>query len=157
VVERPFGKVEVWPAIGFDSHDGALTPKTTTVTGTVVSSGSTYTLTWAPMTIVGTTGNDTFNTATNTLNSHRSINGNGGVDTLDLIGGGYFDLGAPSTLTNIEIVTAQESAAGTTVFMRNGLNVTLDVTPGGSGSLLIYGDNDSDVSNRTRQWKLPAR
>jgi hypothetical protein len=35
--------------------------------------------------------------------------------------------------------------------------VTLDVTPGGSGSLLIYGDNDSDVSNRTRQWKLPAR
>ena len=128
-------------------YSGALTPETITVSGTVVSTGSTYTLTAAPMTIVGTTGNDTFNATTNTLNSHDSINGNGGVDTLNLIGGGYFDLGAPSTLANIEVVTAQESAAGATVYMRNALNVTLNVTPGGTGSLLIYGGNDSDVYN----------
>jgi hypothetical protein len=120
---------------------------TITVTGTVVSNGTTYTLTGAPTSIAGTTGNDTVNASSNTLNSHDAINGAGGVNTLNLTGGGYFDLGAPSTLANIQVVTAQESAAGTTVYMRNALNVTLTVTPGGTGSLLIYGGADSTIYN----------
>jgi hypothetical protein len=128
-------------------YSGALAAETITVTGTVVSNGTTYTLTGAPTTIAGTTGNDTINAASNTLNSHDTISGAGGVNTLNLTGGGYFDLGAPASLTSIQVVTAQESAAGTTVFMRNSLNVTLDVTPGGGGSLLIYGGTDSDVYN----------
>jgi autotransporter passenger strand-loop-strand repeat protein len=124
-----------------------LSPETITVTGTVVSSGSIYTLTAAPTTITGTTGNDTIIAGSNTLNSHDVINGAGGVNTLSLIGGGYFDLGAPSTLANIQDVTAQESAAGTTVYMRNALDVTLTVAAGGSGSILIYGATDTDVYN----------
>ncbi len=49
-----------------------------------------------------------------------------------LTGGGVFDLGARALLSNIEIVTVQESAGGTTVFTRNGLNVTVNVVAGGS-------------------------
>jgi hypothetical protein len=124
-----------------------LAPETITVTGTVVSSGSIYTLTSAPTTITGTTGNDTIIAGSNTLNSHDAINGGAGVNTLSLIGGGSFDLGAPKTLSNIGVVTAQESAGGTTVYMRDSLNVTLTVTPGGSGSIVIYGAADTNVYN----------
>jgi hypothetical protein len=126
-------------------YSGALAAETITVTGTVVSNGSTYTLTAAPTTITGTTGNDTINAPGNTLNSHDVINGGAGVNTLNLIGGGYFDLGAPSTLSNIQAVTAQESTAGTTVYMRNALDGTLTVTPGGTGSILIYGATGTGV------------
>ena len=130
------------------NYSGALAAETLTVTGTVlVSIGQSYTLAVAPQTITGTTGNDTIYAAADTLNSRDSINGNAGIDTLVLTGGGVFDLGAPALLSNIEIVTVQESAGGTTVFTRNGLNVTVNVVAGGSGSLLIYGGTDSDVYN----------
>ena len=128
-------------------YSAALAAETITVTGTIVSNGTTYTLTGAPTTIAGTTGNDTINATSNTLNSHDTISGAGGVNTLNLQGAGYFDLGAPATLTNIQLVTAQESAAGTTVYMRSALTVTLNVTPAGSGSLLIYGGTGSNVYN----------
>jgi GH24 family phage-related lysozyme (muramidase) len=129
------------------NYSGTLAAETLTVTGTVVAIGQSYTLTAAPQTIVGTTGNDTFYASSTILNSHDSIDGNAGADTLVLTGGGAFDLGAPALLTNIEIVTAQESVSGTTVYMRNGLNVTVNAVAGGSGSLLIYGGSDSDVYN----------
>jgi hypothetical protein len=129
-------------------YSGTLAAETLTVTGTVVVlTGQTYTLTAAPATITGTTGNDVFNAASNTLNSHDQLDGNTGSNTLNLVGGGYFDLGAPAKLVNMQIVTAQESSAGTTVYMRNSLNVTVNVAPSGSGTLTVYGANDSDVYN----------
>jgi hypothetical protein len=129
------------------SSTTTLTAQTITVTGTIVSSGTTYTLTPAPVTITGTTGNDTLDATSNTLNSHDSIDLGAGTNTLALIGGGYFDLGAPRTLNDIQIVTAQESTGGTTVYMRNSLNTTLNVVPAGTGSLTIYGATDSTTYN----------
>jgi hypothetical protein len=83
----------------------------------------------------------------NALNSHDQLDGSTGSNTLNLVGGGYFDLGAPAKLVNMQIVTAQESSAGTTVYMRNSLNVTVNVAPSGGGALTVYGANDSDVYN----------
>ena len=117
-----------------------------TATGAAIAvtvTGGTITLTPAPVTITAT-GNDTINAPSNTLNSHDSINAGPGTNTLNLVGSGFFDLGAPSTLSNIQIVTAQESAVGTYVYMRNDLNVALTVAPAGSGSIAIYGGTDAD-------------
>jgi hypothetical protein len=126
-------------------YSGTLAAEVLTITGTVI--GQTYTLTTSPATITGTIGNDTFNAAANTLVSGASLDGGGGVNTLALLGGGTFDLRLPAKLTNIQVVTAQETAGGTTIDTRSGLNVTLNVAPAASGTLLINGNTDSDVFN----------
>jgi hypothetical protein len=128
-------------------YSGTLAADTLTVTGTIISTGTTYTVPTAPLTITGTSGNDTFYAAAGVLNSRDSIDGGGGTNTLNLLGGGSFDLGAPKVLTNIQTVTAQENAAGTTVYMRDGLNVNLLVKPVASGSITVYGGADSDTFN----------
>jgi hypothetical protein len=128
-------------------YSGTLATDTLTVTGTIISTGTTYTVPTAPLTIAGTSGNDTIYATAGVLNSHDLIDGGGGTNTLNLLGAGLFDLGAPKVLTNIQIVTAQENAAGTTVYMRDGLNVNLIVKPAASGSITIYGGADSDTFN----------
>jgi hypothetical protein len=125
-------------------YAGTLAAEVLTVTGTVVA-GQTYTLTTTPVTITGSIANDTFDAAANTLLSGDSLDGGAGVNTLALLGGGTFDLRAPTKLANIQVVTAQETAGGTTVYMRSGINETVNVAPAGSGSLLIYGNTDSNV------------
>jgi hypothetical protein len=128
-------------------YSGTLAADTLTVTGTIISTGTTYTVPTAPMTIAGTSVNDTIYATNGVLNSHDLIDGGGGTNTLNLLGSGSFDLGAPKVLTNIQTVAAQENAAGTTVYMRDGLNVNLIVKPAASGSITIYGGADSDTFN----------
>ena len=113
------------------------------------------------------TGNDLFIATNGALNGRDNITGGpGGPNTLELSGGGVFDLTAPKTLANIQVVDASEGQAGYTnggtslpntsqvVFLRDGLNVTLDVagaTPNAANpnpeAITIYGGADSDVIN----------
>jgi hypothetical protein len=121
-------------------YDGALATETLTITGTVVtpSSNNTYTLATGPNTVLGAAGGDLFIAAAGAINSHDQITGGSGSNTLQLTGGGLFDLDAPKVLANIETIVAAEGQAGVgtgadgrqTVYVRDGVNQTVDVTSG---------------------------
>jgi len=140
------------------NFSGVLTQETITVTGTIVPAGVIYTLTSAPITIAGGVGNDTVVVKNAMLNSHDSINGGGGTNTVQLSGPGSFDLGAPALLANIQTVVATEGQAGGAgsqiVYMRNAANLTLNVTSGipvvgnvNPETITIYGAAAGDVLN----------
>ena len=140
------------------NFSGVLTQETITVTGTIVPAGVTYTLTSAPITIAGGVGNDTVIVKNAMLNSHDSINGGGGTNTVQLSGAGSFDLGAPAQLSNIQSVVAAEGQAGGAgsqiVYMRNAASLTLNVTTGvpvagnvNPETITIDGAAASDVLN----------
>jgi len=117
---------------------------------TPTSTGSTYTLTTKADTVVGGAGNDTIVAATGTLSKGDGIDGGGGVNTLQLSGGGTFDLRAPTTLANVQLLQAREGvgAAAETVYLRNGLNLTVNVANGGAGAgVTINGAQDSSTIN----------
>ena len=79
-----------------------------------------------------------------TLSAGDRINGGGGTNTLDLVGPGTFNLAAPTTLADIQIITAQEgqpaySGGGATfaaqnqiAALRSGLDAMVDVSPAAS-------------------------
>ncbi len=147
-----------YSAAGTDAISVALTDvdgsASATATGSAVvsapSSGSTYTLTTKADTVVGGAGNNTIDAATGTLSKGDNINGGPGVNTIQLIGGGTFDLRAPTTLTNVQILQAQEGAgaAAETVDLRNGLNLTVNVANGAAGAgITINGAQDSSTIN----------
>jgi len=93
--------------------------------------------------------------------------GVGGTNTLVLQGSGLFDLRLPTTLTDIQTITAQEgqsayASGGQTfpaqnqiVFLRDGLNATVNVSADASfnpsnpkpATITIQGANNSDVIN----------
>ncbi len=136
-------------------------------TADVTPAGQTFHLTVNPDTVAGGAGNDTIIATSNTLSPGDSIDGGGGINTLALQGAGTFNLEIPTTLTNVEIVTAQEGqpayASGTQSFgaqnqiitLRDGLNATVDVSPAASTSannpnpptITIVGANNADVIN----------
>jgi hypothetical protein len=123
-----------------------------TIAVTVSSSGGqTFTFTTGVDHFVGGSANDTFVAASKTLSKGDTADGGGGTNTLELMGGGTFDLADPTTLTNILLVTATEGAgsAKPTITLRNGLNVTLDLASGtgGSAGATIKGANDSSIIN----------
>jgi hypothetical protein len=128
-------------------YSGALAPITLTVTGIVAQ---TYTLTAGADTISAGTGNDLILATGGALSAGDSINGGGGTNTLKLSGGGTFDLSQPTTLTNLQLVTAQEAsgAAAQTVILRNGYVGTITAVSGAAGSgITIVGAADSAVIN----------
>jgi len=143
-------------------YSGVLSNETITVTGTISPSGTIYTLTAAPTIIAGGAGNDIVIAGNAMLNSHDTIDLGGGTNTVQLTGAGSFDLGAPAQLANVQTATAAEGqAAGggvansvQTVYMRNGANLTLNVTSGTRNPLdsnpeaiTIYGAAANDVLN----------
>ena len=80
--------------------------------------------------------------------------GTGVVNTLELSGGGSFNLASLAKLTNFQIIDAQEGEAATaqTITLRAALkNVTVNVAADASGDaspgITIIGANDSDVIN----------
>jgi len=162
------GDTTVEPDEGFTvtlSGAAANTTLTTaTASGTILNddTSSSNVLTTGTDTFIGGSGNDTIVAKNGTLNTADRIDGGAGTNTLQLSGGGQFDLRAPTQLVGIQIVTAAEGqAAGSasadgrqTVYLRNGLNVTVNVTSGtpASGnanpeSITIYGATDNDVIN----------
>ena len=150
--------IVVTPTGSNASSSGVLANETITVTGTIIAAGATYAVGGAPMTITGGGGNDTITAKNATLNSHDSIDGGGGTNTLVLSGPGSFDLGAPAVLANIQVVSAAEGQSGgaglQTIYMRNGANMTVNVASGtpivGNANpegITVYGAAASNVYN----------
>jgi len=129
--------------------DGSATSTATgSATVSAASGGSTYTLTTKADNVAGGAANDTIIAATNTLSKGDVIDGGAGVNTLQLSGGGTFDLRAPTTLANVQVLQAQEGVgtAAETIYLRAGLNLTVDVASGGAGSgVTIIGANDAST------------
>ncbi len=136
-----------------DTAGQTATDSTTSVVATEVV-GQTFTLTTGKDTVAGGAGNNVIIAKTNTLNSTDNINGGTGTtNTLELMGGGTFNLGLPATLAGIAFITAQEGQAATaqTVTLRAGLNTTVNVASDTSGdtspTVTIIGAANSDVIN----------
>ena len=93
--------------------------------------GVTYTLGTSVVTISGGAGDDVINAAAGTLLSADVIKGGLGTNTLNLIGGGTFNLGTPATLAHFQIVNLAESqTAPQTVTLRANLNANVYVASG---------------------------
>jgi hypothetical protein len=145
-----------------DGFGNVATTKTIAVT-VQPPAGQTFTLIKGAETVNGGSGNNTIIAATNTLFAGDQINaGVGGTNVLNLTGGGIFNLTLPTTLTNIQVVNAQEgqAASGTvaatnqSITLRSGLNLTVNVTAATINPLnpkvptiTINGANDSSVIN----------
>ena len=122
--------------IAWQSVNGAALSDTVTST---VDVGQIYTPIHGANTIHAGAGNDIV-VATSPLNAGDVIDGGGGMNTLVLAGAGTFNLALPETLTDIELITAQEGQAAytptggasipstrQTVYLRDGLNATVNV------------------------------
>jgi hypothetical protein len=111
--------------------------------------GVTFSLTTGKDTFTGGAANDTIIAKTNTLTSGDSVTGGTGTNTLELSGGGTFNLAAPTTLTNTALITAQEGSGTTaqTVTLRAGLNATVSVASATGGGITITGAANSDIIN----------
>ena len=128
--------------------------------------GQVFTLTTGPDNVNGGAGgNNLVQATTATLSTNDVIDaGSGGSNTLALQYAGVFDLRAPTTLTDIQTITAQEGQASSvlnghtyatsvqTVYLRNGLNAAVNVAPGTPNpgnpkpsTITIIGATNSDV------------
>ena len=130
-------------------YNGTLTPETVTIVGSVTQF---ITLTTGAD-IVNGANNVTIVAATNTLSGGDKINGGSGTNTLELVGGGSFNLASPTSLTNIQVVDATEGqgAAEQTIFLRNGTDLTLNLasaaTNPSSAGAVVHGANNDDTIN----------
>ena len=70
-------------------------------------------------------------------------------NTLQLSGGGAFDLAALAKLTNIQVIAAQEGqgTSAQTVTLKAGLTATVNVASAAGGGITIIGANNTDVIN----------
>jgi hypothetical protein len=110
--------------------------------------GQLFTFTAGVDTFTGGVGNDLLVAAANTLSAGDNADGGTGTNTLQLNGGGTFNLSLPTTLKNIQLVNATEGAgaAKPTITLRSGLNVTLTMANGGAGAgATITGAADSST------------
>ena len=128
-------------------YNGTLTPQTLTVTGMVLP---VIDLASTPLDVINGAGNVTIVATSSEMFASDQINGGGGTNTLDLQGGGVFNLAALSVLSNIQVVNATEGlgAASPNVFLRNGLNLTVNLLdPAGTTGATVHGANDADIIN----------
>jgi Ca2+-binding RTX toxin-like protein len=137
-----------------------------TVTGGTVG-GHTFFLTQHSDTVASGAGDDTIIATSGTLSHGDLIDGGGGTNTLALQGPGTFNLRLPTTLTNVQIITAQEgqpadahgaqtfAAQNQIVVLRDGLDATVNVSPAASidsgdpkpPTITIVGARNADVIN----------
>ena len=124
----------VW---GGANKDGTVFEVTAAQVATALAAAEatqTYTLTTKATSISGDIGNDVINAAAKTLLKPDVLIGGTGTNTLNLIGGGAFNLAAPATLSNIAIVNLAEGQVSTasvqTVSLRAGLNAQIYITSG---------------------------
>jgi hypothetical protein len=138
---------------------GANQTDTFSITGTIVGP-ETITLLSSAGTYTGGPANDSFIAANATLIAGDVINGAGGTNTLSLSGGGIFNLSLPTSISNIQILQAQDGQAAyktiastyQTVTLAAGLNLAVDVGPGthnganpNASGILINGAANADV------------
>ncbi len=99
----------------------------------------------------GGAGNDIVIATNGALTSGDVINGGGGTNTLQLSGGGIFNLSVPDIFTNMQVVTVHEGSgtAAQTVTLRDGtamaVNVAAAATSPTTAGVTIYGAQNKDV------------
>ncbi len=145
-------------------YSGALTTETLTITGTVTpSTFTTYTLDSGPNVILGADGRgDIFQATAGSLNSRDQLTGGNGANSVNLIGGGTFDVNALRVFANIPTLNASEgqAASGTlagtvqTILMTDGADETLNVAAGNAAAgnnnaetIRIYGSSSTNTYN----------
>jgi len=144
-------------------YDGSLATETLTITGTVTQSGTTtYTLALGPNTITGAAGGNTFIAAAGSLNSRDNLTGGSGSNTLQLVGGGVFDVNSLQTFANIPIIDATEGqaayktlpATNEVVLLKDGETETVNVAAGTAAAgntsaetIAIYAGTGTDTIN----------
>ncbi|WP_375775342.1 Ig-like domain-containing protein [Bradyrhizobium sp. ma5] len=125
--------------------------KDSTGTYTPTSSPHTIYLTTSNDSIVGTSGNDTFNTLAGTLNSGDSLNGGGGSDTLSLLGSGTFRIDQLAQFTGISTVSVNNSSGSTAYVYLGSQSLNVNEVAGSSGVYLGSGtvtiNNQSSYGN----------
>jgi uncharacterized repeat protein (TIGR03803 family) len=93
--------------------------------------------------------NDAFFATANTLSKGDVVVGGTATNVLELRGGGTFDMRAPATLTGIPTVTVTEGSgtAQPLLYLRNGLDVTVNVSSGTGTKpgITITGANDASI------------
>ena len=168
-VTMPTDNITPSDAITLNAKDSfGNTAATATIVVTVQApAGQTFILTKGVDVVQGGPGNNTIVAGSGTLSTGDLINGGtGGTNTLELTGAGTFNLQAPTTLTNVQVITAQEGQAaysvGSTTYaaqnqivdLRSGLNATVDVSPAvlnpgnpKPATITIVGAQNSDVIN----------
>ena len=129
------------------SYGGLVSPAVTST----IAIGKTFTLGLAIDHVTPTTGNNLILAAAKALSKGDVISPGGAGNVLKLTGGGASSLALPTTLANIGMVAATEGAGAAlpTITLRNGLNVTLNLTSGtgaGSGAKVI-GAKDASIIN----------
>jgi hypothetical protein len=150
------------------AQDGA-SPSLITDVSTVQAAiqSPSFNLTTSVDTVDGGAGNNNIIAVSATLSSGDKIDGGAGSNTLTLEGPGSFNLAVPTTLTNVQTITAQEgqsaySGGGQTfaaqnqiIVLRAGLNATVNVKPDTSlnpnnpkpATITIVGAANSDIIN----------
>jgi Ca2+-binding RTX toxin-like protein len=101
---------------------------------------ATFTLTTGTDTVTGTGNADKISATAAALTAGDKIDGKGGNDTLQLIGGGTFDLTVLASLLSVETITLDK--AGSTLQLRDGMNVTVNAA-GGNDTILDANGNDT--------------
>ncbi len=140
----------------------SLADETVTITALIA-----YSLTTGGDKIAAGNSNDLIITTADALNAGDRIDGGGGVNTLQLSGGGTFHIGGQKQFTHIQMVTAQEGrssyapASGPptvstlqTVTLTSGINITLNVLPAAADpgnpftpGIIVRGADDSSLIN----------
>ena len=125
-----------------DGAGSSLITDVSSLQGAIQS--STFHLTTGVDTIDGGAGNNTIIATSNTATAGDHIDGGTGSSTLALQGPGTFNLTLPTTLANVETITAEEgqpaysgsggtlSAQNQIIVLRPGLNAIVDVEPDAS-------------------------
>ena len=104
-----------------------------------------------------TQNNVVISAAADTLSTGDIIAPGGSTNTLQLTGSGTFDLRSPLTLIRVGVVNAVEGVSKPQIWLRNGMNVVLNIASGGAGTgVAITGAHNSSTINlgRDRQRTL---
>jgi hypothetical protein len=153
--------VKVWGASGETANTtleittgGSITLNSADRNVTVqLDAASTLLLSTSPSVVIdGSSGDDTFIATGGVLRAGQQIDGGGGTNTLELEGGGWFGLNTPTTLNNIQAVTATEGQGGAepVINLRNGTDLTLTLTsaatnPQSAGAIIDGANNDDTI------------
>src|SRR6185312_9184288 len=105
------------------------------------NAGNTVTLGTGNDAVTFTSGTNTVNATSSSLNAGDNLTGGSDADKLVLSGAGAVDLNAPAGFSGFETVTL--SGAGQTLALRNGTNLTV---AGGSGNAVTLGTGADNVS-----------
>ncbi len=135
-------------AVAADTTGGGGTDLTFVPTANL----STVTLPTTPVTITTGSVSTTIVATAGTLLPADKITGGTGTgvtNTLQLSGGGAFDLAAVTKLTNIQVIAAQEGqgTSAQIVTLKAGLTATVNVASAAGGGITIIGANNTDVIN----------